>query len=324
MKIGDVEIQGRVVLGPMAGVTSEAYRCFMKPFGVALSFTEMVSDCGLDYGNARTYEYLPSEKTDRPLGLQLFGFSVENTAKAVSIAEKNGNYDVLDINLGCPVPKVVKTGAGSSWLRRPEELEAYMKAVVEASSKPVTAKIRLGWDEESINVFDVALRLQRAGVQGITVHCRTRVQGYAGEADYRAIAGLKEQLSIPLIVSGDIFTAQKAKEALDITHADAVMIARGGLGHPFLATQINTYLETGELLDNPPPEAQAEYALDFATRLIEQEGEATAIKQLKGLIPHFFAGFPGYKKIRTEIASKVMTQSQLFRVLEGIKKRKGC
>lgn len=324
MKIGDIEIKGYVVLGPMAGVTTLPYRDFMKPFGVSYSVSEMISDCGLIYGNKKTFEYLKTSKKDKPIALQLFGFDAENSAKAVQIMEKHADYDILDLNFGCPVPKVTKTGAGSSWLRDLGKLEAYVKRVVEVSSKPVTAKIRLGWDENSINVFDTVRILQKAGIKAIAVHCRSKAQGYSGKADYQAIADLKEEMSVPLIVSGDIFTALDAKKAIDITKADAVMVARGGMGHPFLITQINHYLETGELLPDPSPIKQAEYAEDFANRLIEAYGEETAVRQLKGILPHFFSGFPGYKKTRNNIAINAKTKEQMFAILRGIKERGYC
>ena len=324
MKIGGIEIKGHVVLGPMAGITTLAYREFMKPFGVGLSYSEMVSDCGLDYKNRRTYEYLATSKKDRPIGIQLFGFSLEHTIPAIKICEENCDYDILDINLGCPVTKVVKTGAGSAWLKDPDSLYLYIKGVVEASHKPVTAKIRLGWDEKSINVFEVARKLEQAGVAAITVHSRTRAQGYSGVADHSKIAGLKETLSIPLIVSGDIFTPEDAKKAIDTTHADAVMVARGAVGHPFLVTQINHYLDTGELLPDPTPAMQASYAKDFCSRLIALKGEETAVKELRGILPHFFSGYPGYKKLRSEIALNLKTSREVELLLNGVITRGNC
>ncbi len=324
MKIGDIEIKGHVVLGPMAGVTTLAYREFMKPFGVGLTVSEMISDCGLNYKNQKTYEYLATSDLERPVALQIFGFSAENTAKAVQIMEKTADYDILDVNLGCPVLKVTKTGAGSAWLKNPDALEEYMTVVCKASSKPVTAKIRLGWDEGSINVFEVVKLLERAGVKAIAIHCRTRAQGYSGKADYSKIAGLRETMDIPLIVSGDIFSPEDAKRAIEITKADAVMVARGGLGHPFLVTQINHYLDTGELLPSPGPVEQANHAETLAEKLIELHGEETAVRELRGIIPHFFSGFPGYKKIRSNIAMNTKTKDQLFAILEGIKRRGTC
>ena len=324
MKIGDLEIQGRVILGPMAGVTSLAYREFMKPFGVALSYSEMVSDCGLDYGNERTFEYLATSQADRPVGIQLFGFDPAKTVEAIAILEKSAVYDILDINLGCPVYKVVKTGAGSAWLRRPDDLYEYMVKVVKASHKPVTAKIRLGWDEASVNVLKVSSLLEKAGVAAITVHCRTTKQGYTGRADYFAIKDLKAKLQIPLFVSGDIWTPQDAKTALGITHADGVMVARGGLGNPYLITRINRFLEDGVLLPEPTVLEQVEYAERFAKMLIAEKGEIIAVKELRGLVPHFFSGFPGYKKIRGEISQNMIHSSDLFALLDGIRQRQSC
>lgn len=324
LQVKNIELSARVVLGPMAGITTLAYREFMKPFGVGLSFSEMISDCGIDYNNQRTYEYLATSNKDHPVGLQLFGFKKENTVNAISIIERKADYDILDINLGCPVTKVVKTGAGSAWLKDLDRLKEYMQAVCAASSKPVSAKIRLGWDEENINVFQVSKLLEEAGVSFLTVHCRTRSQGYSGEADYDAIAGLKETLSIPLCVSGDIFSLDKAKEALAKTKADCVMVARGAVGNPFLITQIAHYLETGESLPDPSVVQQAEWAKEFANMLIDLKGEFTAIKELRGIIPKFFSGFPGYKKVRNEIAMNTYSKERLFAVLEGIQKRERC
>lgn len=230
-------------------------------------------------------------------------------------------FDILDLNFGCPVTKVTKTGAGSSWLRKPEEMEEYTKEICTISKHPVTAKIRLGWDEDSINVFEVVERLQRAGVAGITIHCRTRAQGYSGKADYNAIKGLKEQMQVPLIVSGDIFTPDDAKTALDITHADAVMVARGGVGNPYLVTQINHYLDTGELLPSPSVLQQIEYAEQFSKMLIDQFGEDIAVRELRGILPKFFSGFSGFKKLRVAIATTLNTKEDIEKILNGVRRK---
>lgn len=324
LRVGNITLPSRVILGPMAGVTTLAYREFMKPFGVGLSFSEMISDCGISYENRRTYEYLATSEFDRPVGLQLFGFAKENSVKAVQIIQEQAEYDFLDLNFGCPVTKVIKTGAGSAWLKNPEALEDYVKAIVEVSMKPVTAKIRLGWDEDSVNVEEVSHRLERAGVSLLSIHCRTRSQGYSGKANYEAISGLRKTLNIPICVSGDIFTLEDAKRALAITHADAVMVARGGVGNPFLVTQIQHYLETGEDLPKPDIVQQAKWAMEYSQKLIDLKGEFVAVKELRGIIPHFFSGAPGYKKVRNEIAMNTYTKEQLFRVLNGIILRGNC
>ena len=318
MKIGDLELSGNVILGPMAGVTSLAYREFMKPFGVALSYSEMISDCGIAYGNQRTFEYLKTSEIDSPVGLQLFGSNLKNTAKAIEIVQNTAKFDVLDINLGCPVHKVVKTGAGSALLRDLDKLRTYMSGVVEISQKPVTAKIRLGWDDHSINVFEVAKLLENVGVKAIAVHCRTKEQGYSGQADYSKISGLKETLSIPLIVSGDIFTLDDAIKSVNITHADGIMVARGGIGNPYLVTQIDHYFKTGERLPDQGTEKQMEYARNFAHSLVDLKGEAHAIAELRGILPHFFSGFPGYKKIRLALATNMKNIQDMEAIFQGI------
>jgi nifR3 family TIM-barrel protein len=321
MKIASIEIKNPVVLGPMAGVTTLAYRDFMKPFGVGLSFSEMISDCGIFYGNADTYTYLATSKKDRPVGLQLFGSNPEISAKAISILENKADYDLLDINLGCPVYKVTKTGAGSAWLKHPQELYSYMRTIVTTSHKPVSAKIRLGWDDKSINFAEVSDLLVKAGISFLTIHARTSKQMYMGEANYEPLKDFGRSLSIPLCVSGDIFTPEKAIEAMKFTGASSVMVARGGLGNPRLVSNINHLYFGEEKEADPTVNEEVEWARDFAARLVAQKGEKVALMQLRGLIPHFFSGFPGYKKIRAEIAMNIKTVDDLAKILDGIEKR---
>ena len=279
-----------------------------------------VVNLSLQYKNEKTYTYLKTSQIDHPVGLQLFGFSAQNTVKAVQIIQNCAVYDILDLNFGCPVPKVTRTGAGSAWLKEPELLEQYAAAVVQASSKPVTAKIRLGWDSKSINVFEVTHRLERARVSAVAIHCRTKEQGYAGKADYSAIKGLRETVGIPLAVSGDIFTLDDAIKSVNETNADFVMVARGGVGNPKLITQINTYFETGEKLPDATPVEQLQYAREFSKQLIGMRGEAVGVRELRGLLPPFFRGFPGYKKIRNSLAMYMTTLEDLENIFHGVEK----
>jgi len=318
-KIDDIEIESRVVLGPMAGVTSQAYRNFMKPFGVGLSVTEMVSDYGLVYGNANTFAYLPDEKTDRPVGIQIFGSSIENAQKAIQIIQKaNIPYDFIDLNFGCPVPKVTKVGAGSAWLRKPEQLREYVRAIVACSNKPVTAKIRLGWSSKSVNFIRVAKMLEEAGIKALSIHARTTEQMYAGKADYEALKGLRQTMSIPLIISGDIFSLEDAIEAISITGADAVMVARGALGNPNLIRQIDAFYSTGAVLPDSTLAEQISYMRAFADSLVAEKGERAAMPILRGLAPKFLDGFPGMKKVKMEIVTTVFTRADLDSVLTQI------
>lgn len=319
--IGGVAIKGPVVLGPMAGVTTLAYRDFMKPFGVALSYSEMISDYGIVYGNKDTYAYCETSPQDHPVGLQLFGNDKNVAIKAIAILEKYYRFDVLDINLGCPVYKVTKTGAGSAWLKDPAGLYEYMKAVVEASHKPVTAKIRLGWDEGSINFETVCKALEKAGVKGIAIHAKTSRQGYSGAARPELVAGLGQRLSVPLILSGDINDPVKADAWMKLTGASAVMVARGGLGNPWLIAAINAQITGGLLPERFSLSKQVDLAEQFANALIAEKGERVAIMQLRGLLPHFFAGYPGSKRISIEISQTMSTADDLSKVMNGIRTR---
>ena len=301
----------------MAGVTTLAYREFMKGFGAGLVVSEMISDCGIDYHNTRTSEYLKTSEKEKPVALQLFGSSIESSVKAVRLIEESANYDILDLNFGCPVPKVTKTGAGSAWLLNPTGMKGYVKAIVEASSKPVTAKIRLGWDENSINVFEISKMLNDCGVAAIAVHCRTKAQGYAGKANYEAVRGLQSQLSVPLIVSGDIFTAQDALKAKEITGCEGIMVARGGLGNPYLITQINALLNEGKVLPDPSLEEQVRYAKEFSDSLIALKGEYIGVRELRGHLPHFFHSKPGLKTKRVALA-RASTKQELDDIFESI------
>ncbi len=318
MEIKGIKTKGRVILGPMAGITSLAYRRFMKPFGVALSVSEMISDCGINYDNKRTLDYLATSNDDRPVALQLFGFELQNTVKAIEKIERIASYDMLDINLGCPVHKVVKTGAGSAWLKKSDELYEYMRGIVKASSLPVSAKIRLGWDNSSINVREVAKLLENAGISLLTVHARTSLQAYSGTPLWEEIRDLGSELTIPLCVSGDIFTSEAAIKAMEISKASYVMVARGGVGNPELVTNINRAIDNEPLLMVPTAKQQAIYAKELTALLKEEKGERVAALDLRGILPRFFSGFAGYKKIRTEIALHTKTCDDLERILNGI------
>ncbi|MFA7020305.1 MAG: tRNA-dihydrouridine synthase, partial [Bacilli bacterium] len=235
------------------------------------------------------------------------------------IQKTNVSFDFIDINLGCPVPKVTKTGAGSSWLKKPQMLEEYVKQIVVFSPKPVTAKIRLGWDEKSINFLSVVESLQNAGVVAITVHARTTKQMYTGKADWKILEGLKEIMKVPLIISGDIFTLDDAISALKITNADAVMVARGAIGKPRLIEQINTYLETGVRLSDAKLSEQIEYLKKYADLLIAEKGENQAMMILRGIAPRFFNGYPGMKGLKNVLSTNLTMRADLDNVLNGIK-----
>lgn len=318
-KIGNIEIKSKVVLAPMAGITSLAYRNFMKPFGVGLTVTEMVSDCGLIYGNKKTIEYVKTSELERPVAIQLFGSSAETIIKAMEITIKeNPDFDFFDINLGCPVPKVTKAGAGSALLKDPAKLEEMFKKICEYSSKPVTAKIRLGWNDSSINFLENIKALENAGVAAIGIHARTTTQGYSGKPRYELLKDLKSKMKVPLIVSGDIYTLDDAINALEITKADAVMVARGGVGNPRLVTQIDEYFKTGNRILNSTLEENIKYLKIFTKMLIEEKGEYNAMLILRGIAPKFLDGFPGMKPVKNQLAQSLTTYESFERILNAI------
>ena len=319
-KIGNVEVKGKVVLAPMAGITSLAYRNFMKRFGVDLVVTEMVSDCGLIYENKKTLEYIKTTPEERPIAIQLFGNNSETIIQAMKICEKeNPNFDFFDINLGCPVPKVTKAGSGSALLKNPANLRQMFEKICKATTKPVTAKIRLGYNENSINFLENINALEEAGVAAIGIHARTTAQLYSGKPRYELLKNLREKMSVPLFVSGNIYSLDDAISALEITKADAVMVARGGVGNPQLVRQINHYFKTGERLPNSTLEENITYLKEFADMLIEEKGEYRAMSILRGIAPKFLDGYPNMKQYKNMLAQSLTTRASLERILDEIR-----
>ena len=317
-KLGNFEIKGKVVLAPMAGITSAGYRKYLNSFGVDLAVTEMVSDMGLIYQNKETESYVVYEKDDVITGVQLFGSQPENIARAALIALKlNPNIDFFDVNMGCPVPKVTKTGAGSSLMLNPKLAGEIIRALKKVTDKPITAKIRLGYNE--VNFKDVIKELENGGVDAIGIHARTRKELYAGEPHFDLLKDLRKEMHVPLIVSGNIYTLDDAINALNITGADAVMVARGGVGNPFLIKQIKTYFETGERLPNPSFLEQCDYCLKLAESLIEEKGELTAMRIYRGIAPKFFSGFPNSRTLRTVLATSLTDFNSLRRIIAEYK-----
>lgn len=320
-KFKDLEIDGQVVLAPMAGYTSEGYRKFFEDFSISLAYTEMVSDMGLIYENDVTLDYLPKHHHKIPTGVQLFGSDVENIKKAVEIVKNNAKQlDFIDVNMACPVQKVIKTGAGSALLRYPKLCGDIIRGIKEVYDGPVSAKIRLGWDDNSINFMEVIEELQNAGVDLIAIHARTKKDLYHGLPRFDLLKDLRSKMKVPLVVSGNIFTVEDASEALRITGADAVMVARGAVGNPYLATQIDHYLRTGEKLEAPSFKEQKEYCLRLARYLIEEKGEETAMRIYRGIATHFFFDLNNVKVIKSRLAQELKTYDNLVQIIEEYEK----
>ena len=317
-KLGNFDIKGKVVLAPMAGITSEGYRKYLNSFGVDICVTEMVSDMGLIYQNKETESYVKFEKDHVLTGLQLFGSNPENLAKATTLALTiNPAIDFIDVNMGCPVPKVTKTGAGSSIMLHPELAGDIIRAIKSVTDKPVTAKIRLGYNE--VNFKSVIKELEKAGVAAIGIHARTRKELYSGTPHYDLLKDLRKEMTVPLMVSGNIYTLDDAINAINITGADAVMVARGGVGNPFLITQIKQYYETGERLPNPSFLEQCEYCLALARSMIEEKDEFTAMRIYRGIAPKFFSGFANSRTLRTVLATSLTDYASLVRIIDEFK-----
>lgn len=318
-KIGNIEIKNKVILAPMAGVTSFGYRKFMSQFGVGLCVTEMVSDMGLIYENKETKSYVEFEKLNIPTGVQLFGNCPENLAKAALICEKlNPNIDYFDINMACPVNKVFKTGAGSALMKNPKLCGEIVKAVKEATHKPVTAKIRLGVDSSHINFLEVIEEIEKAGVDMIAIHPRTTKEMYGGLPHWDILKDLRKKMSVPLVVSGNIFTVEDALNALEITGADAVMLARGGMGNPLLITNINNVLEGKELISTSI-DKQIELCLELARFLIEEKGEEIAMRVYRGIATRFLEGLPNSKPTKSRLSTELVKYEDLKRILSEYK-----
>ena len=317
-KLGNFDIKGKVVLAPMAGITSEGYRKYLNSFGVDICVTEMVSDMGLIYHNKETESYVKYQKDNVLTGLQLFGSNPKNLAKAAQIAlELNPNIDFFDVNMGCPVPKVTKTGAGSSLMLNPPLAGDIIRAIKEVTDKPVTAKIRLGYNE--VNFKSVIKELEKAGVAAIGIHARTRKELYSGEPHWDLLKNFRKEMSVPLMISGNIYTLDDAITALEITGAEAVMVARGGVGNPFLIKQINYYFETGEKLPCPTLIEQCNYCLELAKSMIEEKDEFTAMRIYRSIAPKFFSGFPNSKTLRTVLATSLTDYQSLVRIIDEFK-----
>lgn len=322
-KIGDLSFDGRVVLGPMSGFTSRSYREFMKPFGVAVSFSEMTSDMGIIHGQKRTAGYITFPES-YATGVQLFGNDPDSIAKAARMALSiNPNIDLFDINMGCPVTKIVDNHSGSALMRDPERCGDIVRAVKASVDVPVTAKIRLGWSAESMNFREVISVLEDAGVDAVTVHARTKTEGYSGYPHYDAVEGLQKEMSVPLIISGNIYQLDDAVNARDVTGAQAVMVARGGVGNPFLVTQIDRYFRTGERLQNPTISQQIEWCIQFIDMLIEEVGDDKAMRKLRCFAPKFIAGCHRCRIYRNDLATKVHSRESLISLLSEIGSKMG-
>ncbi|RTE02529.1 tRNA dihydrouridine synthase DusB [Paenibacillus whitsoniae] len=305
LKIGNVEAPNKVVLAPMAGVCNPAFRLIAKEFGTGLVCAEMVSDKAIVHGNSRSMEMLYVDEREKPLSLQIFGGDTETLVQAARIVDQQTNADIIDINMGCPVPKITKCDAGARWLLQPDKIEEMISTVVKAVSKPVTVKMRIGWDAEHIYAVENAKAVERGGGSAVSVHGRTREQLYTGKADWNIIREVKQALSIPVIGNGDVVTPEDAKRMLDMTGVDGVMIGRGALGNPWMLYRTVKYLENGELPAEPTPEEKIRIAILHMDRLIALKGENVAVKEMRKHMAWYLKGLTGAARVKDVLMEHV-------------------
>lgn len=299
-KIGNVEIPNQVVVAPMAGVTNSAFRVICKRFGAGYVVCEMISDRGIMYHNQRTLDMMDVDPEEHPMGIQIFGGTKETLVEAAKYVDQHTAADVIDINMGCPVNKVVKTDAGARWLLDPNKVYEMVSYVTDAVKKPVTVKMRTGWDDKHILAVENALAAERAGASAIAMHGRTRKQMYTGQADWNILKEVASQLKIPFMANGDVKTPEDAKKILDMTGATAAMIGRAAMGNPWMLKRTEHYLATGELLPEATPEQKIEMAKDHLNRLVDLKGEYVGVREFRGLSTYYIKGIP--RAARTKVA----------------------
>ena len=300
LRIGKVTLENNLILAPMAGVTDLPFRLLCREQGAGCVVTEMVSAKAILYNNRNTKELMQIHPQERPAAIQLFGSDPDIMAQIAARVE-DGPYDFIDVNMGCPVPKVVNNGEGSALMKNPKQAEKVLSAMVKAVKKPVTVKFRKGFNDTSVNAVEFAKMAEGSGVAAVAVHGRTREQYYSGKADWDIIRQVKEAVKIPVIGNGDIFTPQDAGRMMEETGCDGIMVARGAKGNPWIFRRINHYLDTGEILPGPSIEEIQAMILRHGHMLAAYKGEQTAMREMRGHVAWYTKGMPHSAALRNEI-----------------------
>ena len=315
MNIGNVSLDNRVFLSPMAGVTDLPFRLICKQKGCGMLYTEMINAKALCYNDENTKKMTKIEDEEHPIAIQIFGSEPEYMGRATEILNSHPN-EILDINMGCPAPKVVKNGDGSALMRNPKLAEEVMKAVVKNSTKPVTLKRRKGWDDQSINAVEIAKIAEQSGISAVAIHGRTREQYYSGKADWDIIKEIKDAISIPVIGNGDVFEIEDAINMLEKTNCDAIMIGRGAQGNPWIFNRINHYMETGEILPKPTAEEKINTAIEHMKLAVEEHGEYVAVREMRKHIGWYIKGLKNSARYRDEINKLTDSEGVIMKLRE--------
>ncbi len=315
-QIGSVEIPNRIVVAPMAGITNSAFRVTVKEFGAGLVVCEMISDRGIQLRNKKTLEMLFIDETEHPLSIQIFGGNKASLVEAAQFVAENTTADIIDINMGCPVNKIIKAEAGAKWLLDPDKVYEMVHAVSSAIDKPVTVKMRIGWDEQHVFAVENAQAAEAAGAAAIGMHGRTRVQMYEGSADWDVLKQVKQSITIPFMGNGDVKTPEDAKRMLEEVGADAVMIGRAALGNPWMIHRTKQYLETGELLPEPTPREKISTAKLHLERLADLKGEKIASREFRQHAAYYLKGISRAAKVKAAI-NQAEDKQTIFDLLDA-------
>lgn len=314
MKIGNVQLNNKVFLSPMVGVTDLPFRLICKEKGCGMLYTEMINAKALCYDDENTKKMLKIEDEEHPIAVQIFGSEPEFMGKAAAIMNEYPN-EILDINMGCPAPKVIKNGDGSALMRNPKLASEVLSSVVKNSKKPVTLKIRKGWDDDSVNAVEIAKIAEQCGISALAIHGRTREQFYSGKADWDIIEQIKQTINIPVIGNGDVFEVEDAVNMLEKTKCDAIMIGRGAQGNPWIFKRINHYMETGEILPEPTLEERITTAIKHMNLAVAEHGEYVAVREMRKHIGWYLKGLKNSAKYRDQI-NKITDYKEVIAMLE--------
>jgi len=317
LKIGNLKLKSNLILAPMAGITDLPFRMLCRRFGAELAFVEMINCRSISHKSRKTQSMLSTSTEDKPLGVQVLGCEEKYILKALDVL-RDYKFEILDFNAACPAKKVVHRGEGAALLKDPKKLNKLLKLVVKNSKIPVTVKIRLGWDQDNINAREVAFYAQDAGVSGLFIHGRTKVQGYGGNVDYEVISKVKKALSIPVIASGDVFSGQLAKKMFSKTNCDGLVIARGSFGNPWIFKEIKEFLKTGKVIPKPARAKVIKVILEHLDASVDFYGERNGVILFRKLFAWYTKGIRNIRPLR-EKSSRAKTREEMISLILSLR-----